>query len=268
MSVNIYTAKYNEKAFASSVTDTEAGSDKNNLFDQNMNTFWQADDATGTQKEIVIDTQVTPTVINRIGMWISNYTSLGFGLDVSIYESDNGTDWGSVIDTWDFIPGSGIVVGSGYLIMFDELASALTKRYVKITLTGMAVAPKIGQILLLTKRTLDRGPEYPISDLPQYFNVKTVMQDGRQIVKPLSQNPITKYSRSYRLLNSTMKTVWDNIIADLKEGQNLFVFNPTFGYFILCRLTGYNYSEVAYQFYEPVTLEFQSIPYITEGEYF
>lgn len=267
MSVNFYTAKYNEKAFADSVTDTEAGSDKNNLFDQNMNTYWQADNNTGT-KSIIIDTGQTPIVVNRLAMWIPNYASCALGMHITLYQSTDKETWGSNIGTWAFSPGSGITVGSGALIMFNELAAAATNRYLKIDISDIVAVPKISQILLLTKRTLDRGPEYPISDLPQYFNVKTVMQDGRQIVKPLSQNPITKYSRSYRLLNSTMKTVWDNIIADLKEGQNLFVFNPTFGYFILCRLTGYNYSEVAYQFYEPVTLEFQSIPYITEGEYF
>lgn len=269
MSVNIYTAKYNEKAFCSSVTDTEAGSDKNNLFDQNLNTFWQADDASGT-KEVVIDTGITPTVINRIGMWISNYASVGLGLDVALYESDNGVDWGSAVDTWDFIPASGVTVGTGYLIMFDELASAVTKRYLKLSFVSMTVAPKIGQILLLTKRSLDRGAEYPMSELPQYFNAITEMQDGRDIVKSLAQNPVNYYSRTFRLINSTQKTVYNNIMADLDGRKNLFIFNESTGIFVLCRLNQdrADYNETAYQFYEDVVLEFKSLPYISEGEYY
>ena len=269
MSVNIYTAKYNEKAFCSSVTDTEAGSDKNNLFDQNLNTYWQADNASGT-KEIVIDTGQTPTVINRLAMWITNCVDVGIGMDVAIYESDNGTDWGSAVKTWDFIPGSDIILGAGYLIMYDEFASAITKRYLKITITGMAVAPKIGQILLLTKRTFTVNAEYPINDLPQYANVISELPDGREIVKPLSNNPSVYYSRTFRLINSTLKTVYDNIIADLDGRRNLFVFNESTGSFVLCRLTMDRaaYEQTAYQFYEDVVLEFKSLPYINEGEYY
>ncbi len=266
MSVNIYTAKYNQKAFADSVTDSETGTDKNNLFDQNMNTYWQADNNTGT-KEIVIDTGVTTISVNRLALWIPNYASCALGMDFTLYQSTDKVNWGSNIGTWAFSPGSGVNMGDGALVVFTELAAAATNRYLKIAISDIATVPKISQILLLTKRELSYGAEYPITDTPSYPVVRTEMQDGRDIVKLLGQNPVTNKYRSFRLINSTMKTAFDNVIADLLGGANLFVYNAAFGVFTLCMLTGYNCEETAYQFYD-ATLEFKSVPYITEGEYF
>jgi len=267
MDIDILTIEAHHNASIQSVTDSLSGTDIDNILDGFLSTYWSPPDTAGDTIEI--DCGVTPTAIDAIGFWGITYTAGTATMEVAITQSDTATTgYGSNI----------VAVGNKYPWQTTRFGiipttSQITKRYIKLALSGYSEVPGIGQIFLLRKRALDLGPQFPYNEDPEYLNSGYNTPQGGQIIAPEALNPVTRYNRKYLLNGSTPISALQGIFNACQGRRYWFVLDnsPTDGALlsdgVLCRFDQdkLDWKYKAYQFAE-VALKFSSVPTIDTDE--
>jgi hypothetical protein len=261
-----------------------------NLFDENLNTYWQASDV-ASYKEIDIDTTPTGTspsspqpspveaeTINSFGFWIKDYKTDHDEMRVEI----KGSHEPDFTNTYNLYQTQYTILHRDNPLWFDNiydpgtgLATTANYRYYRIVFIFSnpgytpTTAPQISQIFLCNKITLNKRPDFPIMPDEVVYPTQSVeLTSGNQRVSQLSEN-------NYKILNRNF-TLIDTDKADLLE-----VYSDSFGSFLpviyqegtniedayVVRLQQQKPSitEVDHQFYK-AKVAMQSLPYIDDGD--
>lgn len=268
-SVSFYVASNHDVNIISSVVSTASGN-KHYLMDGNLKTFWSP--SNNNDQYIWIDTCPQAAAdyaagkgkasgsYDSFGLWLINY-----GIDFSTTRiwltSQAAASSGSAeLVMWNHSTGP---------LFFADLNVALNKRYVGIYFESLPAVPKLGQIMLTNKYTLNIPNQYPIQDVDEYLNDTVKSADGTKYTCVLGKRPIKHFRRNYSLFASADVTILNNVFDACKGSVNPFIFQE--GTLVteafLCKLDHdiSNNQDESYS-YSTDTIEFSSLPYICYGD--
>lgn len=212
-----------------------------NLFDENLNTYWQAS-GIGSFKSIDIDTTPTgtspssplpspieTTTINSFGFWIKNYKEGYDEMRVEI-KGSNVSDFSISTNLYQ---SQFVILMRDNPLWFDNIydsgtgdPTTATFRYYRIVFIfthgsfTATVAPQIGQVFLCNKITLNKRPDFPYKPDEQVYPTNIVnLSAGMQRVSQKSEN-------NYNILNRNFTLI------DADQDILMSVYSDSFGQFL------------------------------------
>jgi hypothetical protein len=267
-SVSFYIASDHSVNIISSVVSTGSGN-KHYLMDGILKTYWSP--VNKNDQWVWIDTcpqdagdyaagkGKTSGSYDSFGLWLINY-----GIDFSstriwITSQISAVSGSSELKMWDHLSGP---------LYFTDLDVTLNKRYVGIYFENLPAIPKLGQIMLTDKYTLNIPNQYPVQDLSEFMNDTSIAPDGTKYTYMLGKCKISRFQRNYSLFADADVTKLKAAFDACQGSANPFIFQE--GTLVtdafVCKLDhdiSKNQDE-SYS-YSTDTFEFSSLPYIKYG---
>lgn len=202
--------------------------------------------------------------VKAIAIWINNhsaYFDASHGLKLE-YSDDNST-WTEVADKDIQDEMTDGVQGDPLRIYV--LAASHIHRYWKVTLHSATNIIKIGGIYLLSEFDFGAHSTYPEKHSRSFWNSKGRLDGGMLALNPGGRTPIYGLSRSYRFAGTTSLGVLQNAFTACRGGQTPIILNEGSDYWLVNVLTDtLDISETDYHYYS-VSLDYETLPYIMDG---
>jgi len=247
-----------------SVTSEATGYPKENVLDNNPDTYWKSTDGSVNQY-FDFDLGSAKTV-DTVVLWVHNYEDLTSSRVVRLYYSDDEV-------TYTFESGSPELPDSAGPLRIRTLGTARTHRYWRIIIDGdassLAEVPEISGVWFGTLWQPTVGSRYPESDAVMAGNGVAISNAGRQFGMAYRSCLQHLYTRSFRVTTD----------ADLAEVQGMFTdslgrLRPVFlwesstqtdAHMCYLQTDEMNITEIGPDIHDTV-LQFLSVPYIGPGD--
>jgi len=273
MSTTFYTTPAHERAIVTSATSNT--STMKNVLSQNMNQTWEPTSADLPVWKIAIDTYPQDEAtyqagrgfasgsIDAVGIWFAN-TNTDFSSSVIGITNSLQTSGGTIVGNYAALSD---INGPMYVKTLDLTGN---DRYYFIEGTTFTDVPQIGGIFLCKTNTITRQHEYRGSEkLPLYDNTLVKLTGLGEHISLHQRNPIYTYKRAYKLISSSEVSWVDNVFNQSSGRRNLFIYTEgtTQADNNLCRFSKDKpkWKDIT-QDYREATLEFKTIPYVSDGD--
>jgi len=258
-STKLLTTGLMDVADLDSVTSEATGYPKENMIDNNPDTFWRA--TTDAYQAIDIDLNAAYAVSGAFA-FIRNYKSSWTNAAMVLQRSSDDTTYGG--DTAIFLN------AASDPIKIIKLSG--TYRYWRLAfnnITGETI-PDVGMIGLFVEREIEFGNEWPEKDSDKFYNKTVKAADGRRYVRRLNKNSTRIIPRTW-LINSDVD--WESTPLYLAHqdsgGSALPLILQEDSVNRLVRFTDDELDRNArqYRLFEP-TVTFEEMPHIDDGDSF
>lgn len=264
----IYTTPIMEKADIFSITSNSSTS--GNLLDHNLDTTWTP--STAAAQSIVIDTKKTDVSVSAIGIWIANNNT-----DFSVSTGSGMTIQGAYADDSAFTVNNGATAirnfePLGGNLFYFTLTSTI-RRYWKIIIDPgpSGDLPDVSQLFLFTNRTFESRPNFPLSDLPVFFDVDNDVSGGKSFITLEANNYITEMRREFVFTDSSKFANYINFLIDNRGRTNWFLYNEgtAVNEALLCQSLDKrpDYEQFWFDMYR-ARINFKTIAFIKDGDIF
>jgi hypothetical protein len=252
-----------EAAYAVSATSEATGHSKEMALDWNPDTYWAAS-GVGTVN-IIIDL-VTAKAIDRVAIWIHNYTTnLNPHLNqyFNVYHSPDGSTWtqwaGSVL-----LPGD----GATQFLLNDVAAAQVTKRYWKIELVCPEFVCELRAVYICSVYSVAQGNQVPESSPQKYLVDESRSLSGQVFTNLLSKHKFQTFNRAYLFATGT---AWEGL--PIVQAWNAcrgnwrpFLLLDDATTYMVCRFNGeITPNAQSYLVFNP-TVALRTEPYVEPGE--
>lgn len=202
--------------------------------------------------------------VNGYAILIRNYINDYYGLNIDFYQRN------SRELSWDYTGGTGHPSLNQRLFIRVETTWNLIAQSYKINISPdpEGIFVELAGFWLLTERILNTRPEFPYSDDPQYYNKEIKLSGGMRLVATESNNKTILYKRKFTLVNQTDYDMLMTIYDDCMGKRRPFIYQEgNINDAVICRFTKDKpiIKQVDYQYYK-ATVEFETLPYIKDGE--
>jgi len=209
--ISLYTIAQMEASIVSSITSEASGYPKENLLDNNLDTYWKP---TSTANQLINLDLASILGVYALLIFLKNYDAITAGCGVYIYGSNNLADWYQIDINGD---GSQTVIGGktlGPLRIIDYPSPPISYRYWRILLNAQNVVAQIAGIWYCTKYSLGQGNQWPENDLDRFYNLFLPNQSGRDHFISINKKRNLLSPRSYIFDGTTafdkLRTAFNN----------------------------------------------------------
>lgn len=235
-------------------------------FDQNLNTYW-APTSTAAQN-IDLDLQSARS-INGVAMFLRNYLTDHSGSElalVSVYYSDNGTDWTGVTGMTYFIHTKQTV---GKPLVIGPSDTTISHRYWRIRFSSMSTVVQVSQFFLYRDRSIAVPDSYPHNDRRIYGQGVVKGFAGRAVRTPINRVPVYERRRTWRTTDADDIAAIQGAVQDCAGRMNLAIYAPSDADPGVIEMQDKQATtrQVLYGLYDQ-TISMRSIPYIADGDIF
>lgn len=258
--INFYTFSNMESAQITAITSEETGYPKENLLDNNPDTYWKP---TSISTQTIDFDLGAARSVDAVCGFLRNY-SLAGSYSATKWYSDNGSTWTQ--DTGNCVWGNMIW---GPLRMTD-LSVQSSHRYWRLVFSiSAAQVPEFAGIWFARKYTLSIANQWPEPDEIVYENYSVAGIGGRRYVYGINKNSYEKIVRKYLIPNATQFGYLQSAFTDSYGDRFPLIINEGTLYsdarLVRFAKSTLNKNEIAYQVYNP-TVEFYELPYIAYGD--
>ena len=202
-----------EKAVCTLATSEATGHPKENLIDNNLDTYWKPT-STGDQN-IDIDLGELRWVSHVI-LFVKNYTEIAAG-DYDVWYSDNGS-------TWYILAANHTLVDTSTPIRISTDFYA-RHRYWRIIFDNMAQIIKVAGVWWGRYYNIEQGNVLPQGDEDQFYNRVGQLPGGRLAVAGINRNYVENLSRRYLIKTGTPYSNLLSAFRDSRGIRHLLVMN-------------------------------------------
>lgn len=246
-------------AIVDSITSEATGFPKEQLLDNNPDTYWKP---TGTgQQDIVIDLG-SALQVDAFVAFVKDYTTMT-GAYMYRYRSSDNVNWTNIGGSWAI---GDLTAGP---LRFNDLGSPLTYRYWKFEILAQSEAIQLAGLWLCRKYTVAVGNEWPEQDREIYHNRIIEGEGGRDFVIGINRGRSMIIPRSYKISGATqfgyLRSAWRDSAGQLRPV--IIQEGDTYDDGYLARFAEDEFvkNERAYLYYEPI-VRFNTMPYIDAGQ--
>jgi len=265
VSIKLYTIdNIMNNAVVDSATSQATGFPKENLIDNNLDTYWKP--TSEANQTIDIDLQIAK-IVDYAYVFVQNYTLHTVSSVFLLQYSDDAFSNNS----------NGMVAaqGMGNMLLsphrtYEISETATAHRYWRITIASFAgTVPNISAIWLCKEYDVGQTAEYPYKD-SDIFASKKIKTGGDRIFTTVQNKKSSKsLPRQFLISGTTNKDALRNAHQDCKGDAVPVVVQEgtTYDDIVVCKFKDDKFSknEKAYQLYNPkITLN--ELPYIDSGD--
>lgn len=262
-SISLYTTGNMASATILAITSAATGFPKENLLDDNPDTYWKASSASAQTIDIDLG---SAKAVSGLFLFIHNYSTLtesgGIAATITLYRSSDNITYTQV--------GGLITIGNMLLgPMRYSAISSITYRYWRLIISNCNEALEISGIWLASLYTLSIGNEMPERDKYEYNNTTLEMEGGRTFVAAINKNPHYIFPRIYRIDGATIFGYLKSAHQDSAGQLRVLMINEgsdyTTCYLVRFSEDSFDKNEIDYQYYNP-TVSFIELPWIRDNE--
>jgi len=257
-SLKLYTAGPMRRADADSATSEATSRNVEFCNDFNPDTFWEK--STSATQDLKFDLNSTTEGVDTLVLFLRNYSTITSGT-VTLVHDDN-----SSFSSATTVINANTLVNSSTPLRIIDLSSSSSERYWKVTFSNHTI--QVGMVLLCQKHTISAGNMFPETETLDYKFKAINGIGGRRYIDAVNSNPIGSIVRSYRMLGNTNYGYAQDAYENARGPQLPVIVweDTTMANAHLCRFSGaLELKQVSYQYYD-MTLRFDKIPYIPDGE--
>lgn len=254
--VILYTTGQMSSMSITSATSAATGYPKENIIDNNPDTFWKP---TSTADNTLRFDFGSAKTVEAIILFVQNYTAFIGASVFGIYRSTDASSWTQV--------GSNVAVTNGGASPLRIVTASLgiSYRYWEIRFSSMEAVIQLSEVFFCRSRSIGRGYEFPDKQKYQYRNNVFESANGRIFVAGRRRNSFSIMPRKFKLENSTL---WDTLKAAFDDSAGrryplIFQEGATDASAKLVRFADDELvrNETTYNYFQP-EVEFVELPYI------
>ena len=260
-SVKLYTIGNMINADIDSATSSATGYPKENLIDNNPDTWWKG---TSTSDQwLDIDLNSVSLQVDCFFVFVHNYASLVDSKNMTLWWSDDDSAYTGVAGA--------VVINNltGPIPIVKTSNLSLTHRYWRIKCVSITTIPEVSMIGFGTTHSITQGNEYPEDDTDVFYNQILKGKDGRNMVTGVNSRSFKTFSRKFTF-NGT--TNWLALQAAHQDSRGsllpLVLLEGTAGTddkLVTFVDDNLKKNETDYHLYKPV-VKFAEMPYVPDGE--
>lgn len=256
-SIKLYTTRNMEKARCTLATSQATGHPKENLVDNNLDTYWKP--TSTLDQSINIDLGELRWV-SHVVVFIKNYTEIAAG-DYDVWYSDNGS-------TWYILAANHTLIDTSTPIRISTDFYA-RHRYWRIVFDNMAQIIKVAGVWWCRYYNIAQGNEYPEADADRFYNRAAQLPGGRLGIAGINRNSSRLISRRYLFSGVAEFNKLRTAFLDSAGRRSPLVLNEGSDQSD-ARLVHFANDEFAengtdYQVFQP-SVSFIELPYIDDGD--
>ena len=205
--------------------------------------------------------------IKGFALWIYNARSyFGASCGALLQYSDDNTNWTTFADP-DIEDEMTYGDPGEPLRVYISGSAAVSARYWKLTIHDMSTVIKVAAFFLLTQFAPDAYSTYPqVEEEITFRNRKVRLDDGRLSIEPGGYTPVKTFARSFSFFGTTKYTALRNMFRATRGGAIPLIFVEDSIYYLVYLVTeDWKAKATEYLFYQ-VTLEFETLPYVADGD--
>lgn len=250
------------KGKCTAVTSAATGYPKENLFDNNPDTYWKP---TSTADQTLTFDLGSTKSIGAVFIFCHNWTTdhvNSLNATILLEHSDNGSSW----------TGTSIEVLGTSLGVTNPMANPaftglpLSHRYWRVTLGTMATTIELSGVFFCTTRSVTIGNMLPEDDPEWYANRTTQATGGRVFAQGINRNELFEFVLRFKISGTTNFQALQNAYRDSFGDLWPLIWLPNGGTYKLVRFSGkFHANQKQYQYYEP-EVRLITLPYAYPGE--
>ena len=211
-------------------------------------------------------TDATNYAVKALAVWIYNsLTPFGASCGLLVEYSDNNSTWTTYFDP--DVEDEMTYGGTGTALrVYVSASAAQSHRYWRITLHDATAVMKVAQILLLSEFAPDAYSTYPQIEEEITFNNHKVRGDNNLLyVEPGTKTPTYSFARRFSFYGATKYAAMRNFFLACYGGALPVLFEESSVYYLCYLVTEeWKCNATEYLYYQ-VTLDFETLPYVADG---
>ena len=203
--------------------------------------------------------------VKGFAFWINNHaTEFGAAHSAKLEYSDDAVTYTQIADL-DIMDEMTYGIGEP-LRVYVWGTAAQKRRYWKLTLHDATEIIQIAGIYLLCEYAPGLYSLYPETDTFDFGNVTRRMEDGRVVVDSGRRTPVQRFKRELRIFSDAKLTTLETLFQSCRGGQTPLIIYEGTDYLLCQMITEELVVRVQdYQYY-CVSLEFETLPYVADGD--
>ena len=255
--LKLYTTGSMEKAVCLNATSEAAGYPKENVLDNNLDTYWKP--TSSGDKWIDFDLGEDQLIAMFI-VFFKNYKSITDG-GITARWSDNGSDW-----TYQT---PGLDAADITTPLRVHKWTAISHRWWSLKIAVTSVIIEVAGIWFGQLFDINQGNEYPEADVDRFYNRIAQLPGGRLGIAGINRNSSRVISRNYLFSGVTEFDKLRNAFLDSAGRRFPLVLNEgsaqSDAFLVRFANDEFAENETDYQLFQP-SISFVELPYIDNGD--